>query len=118
MRGVSAVATGPGAIVPIAYAHHGASALPPLGLIPGGPMPLSLAGMALSAIVVGFLLLTAISYRRPRGSAKTASRLPWTPPAAQPERATEARASSTSRGASPKVRSVSVESMMNGRSHW
>ncbi len=63
LRSVRAVVTRPGASVPIAWTEHSVPSPCPL-VNTGADDALPLAGLALSSIVVGFLLLTAVSYRR------------------------------------------------------
>jgi hypothetical protein len=62
LRSVRAVVTQPGASVPIAWTEHSVPTPCPL-VNTGADHAVPLAGLALSSIVLGFLLLTAFSYR-------------------------------------------------------
>jgi hypothetical protein len=62
LRSVRAVVTRPGASVPIAWTEHSVPTPCPL-VNTGTDHAVPLAGLALGSIVLGFLLLTAVSYR-------------------------------------------------------
>jgi len=65
LRSVRAVVTRAGAGTPIAWTDHQVPTACPLAYTGAGTV-VSLAGMALSSIVFGFLLLTAVSYSGPQ----------------------------------------------------
>ncbi|HZD74935.1 MAG TPA: hypothetical protein VE776_13810 [Actinomycetota bacterium] len=62
LRSVRAVVTREGASTPIAWAEHSVPKPCPL-VNTGADQAVPLAGLALNSIVLGFLLLTAVSYR-------------------------------------------------------
>jgi hypothetical protein len=62
LRAVRAVVTREGASAPIAWAEHSVPRACPL-VNTGADRSMPIAGLALSSIVLGFLLLTAVTYR-------------------------------------------------------
>ena len=62
LRSVRAVVTRPGAVTPIAWTEHSVPAPCPL-VNTGADHAVPLAGLALSALVAGLLLVTATAYR-------------------------------------------------------